>query len=217
MRSNAQIFLCHSHSDKPFVRKLAGHLSELDIKVWLDEWELKPGDSLHGCIEKALQEAAYLGVILSPESVASKWCQNELTYALSLQKHAKDQVAIPLLVRDVLMPLSLSDRLFIDFRVSYFSALTMLAGFIHKLPNMELTQSISRSKPRNMDHTITHLENAGWNGIKYMEAADFEQLQELLKKAGVDVESDQFDVVVQNNRKLSRKSQAIPQRRKIKK
>ena len=60
-RHAAQFFLCHSHSDKPFVRRLARDLSELAVDVWLDEWELAPGDSLHGCIGDAISSVAIRG------------------------------------------------------------------------------------------------------------------------------------------------------------
>ena len=85
-----QLFLCHSSKDKEFVRRLASDLKELSVRVWLDEWELEPGDSLHDCIGSALQESAYVGVVLSPDSVASKWCNRELQTALEGVMHFCD-------------------------------------------------------------------------------------------------------------------------------
>lgn len=80
------IFLCHSHTDKVFVRQLAKDLEFLDVAVWFDEWELSVGDSLHGCIGAALNCAAFIGVVLSPDSIMSKWCRDELEQALSREK-----------------------------------------------------------------------------------------------------------------------------------
>ena len=53
----AQLFLCHSHSDKPFVRRLAKDLSELSVDVWLDEWELIPGRPWQQALEEIIKSA----------------------------------------------------------------------------------------------------------------------------------------------------------------
>ena len=40
------VFLSHSAKDKAVVRPLAERLRADGVKVWFDEWVLKPGDSL---------------------------------------------------------------------------------------------------------------------------------------------------------------------------
>ena len=88
MPERPQLFLCHSAKDKAFVRRLASELTELSVGVWLDEWELEVGDSLHECIGTAIDAAAYVGVVLSPNSAASKWCQRELQTSLAREMTA---------------------------------------------------------------------------------------------------------------------------------
>ncbi|ELC08198.1 toll/interleukin-1 receptor domain-containing protein [Escherichia coli] len=39
------VFLSHNHNDKPFVRKLARDLENHGVHYWLDEAEMKIGDS----------------------------------------------------------------------------------------------------------------------------------------------------------------------------
>jgi hypothetical protein len=39
------VFLSHSTKDKAAVRPLAERLRKDGLKVWFDEWVLKPGDS----------------------------------------------------------------------------------------------------------------------------------------------------------------------------
>ena len=41
-------FLSHNSNDKPFVRRLASELRAAGVKVWVDEAELRVGDSLFG-------------------------------------------------------------------------------------------------------------------------------------------------------------------------
>jgi len=40
------VFLSHNHADKPFVRRLAADLDNQGIPYWLDEAEIKVGESL---------------------------------------------------------------------------------------------------------------------------------------------------------------------------
>lgn len=40
------VFLSHSSKDKPVVRALAERLRKDGLRVWFDEWVLKPGDNL---------------------------------------------------------------------------------------------------------------------------------------------------------------------------
>ena len=46
------VFLSHSAKDKAVVRPLAERLQEDGLKVWFDEWVLKPGDSIPAKIEE---------------------------------------------------------------------------------------------------------------------------------------------------------------------
>jgi esterase/lipase superfamily enzyme len=41
------VFICHSSKDKVFVKKLAADLRKQEIDVWLDEWNMNVGDSIH--------------------------------------------------------------------------------------------------------------------------------------------------------------------------
>ena len=45
------VFLSHSAKDKAVVRPLAERLRQDGLKVWFDEWALKPGDSIPAKIE----------------------------------------------------------------------------------------------------------------------------------------------------------------------
>ena len=53
-------FLRHSSKDKAAVRPLAERLQQDGLKVWFDEWEIKPGDSIPAMIEEG-REPSYCG------------------------------------------------------------------------------------------------------------------------------------------------------------
>jgi hypothetical protein len=72
------VFICHSSDDKAFVRTLARDLKSAGIKVWLDHWELLPGDSLSEKIQAGLAGSSWLLVVVSKHSVKSRWVRREL-------------------------------------------------------------------------------------------------------------------------------------------
>ena len=47
------VFLSHSAKDKPVVRDVAERLRKDGLRVWFDEWEIRPGDSIPAKIEDA--------------------------------------------------------------------------------------------------------------------------------------------------------------------
>lgn len=122
------VFLSHNANDKPFVRQLARDLTLAGITVWLDEAEIKLGDSLLAKIEDGINGSDYLAVVLSPNSVGSSWVQRELRIALTQEIDGKTVKVLPLLYRDCQIPAFLNDKLYADFRdeSGYGAALTLL-------------------------------------------------------------------------------------------
>ena len=51
------VFLSHSSKDKTVVRELAERLRGDGVRVWFDEWELRPGDSVPAKIEEGLERS----------------------------------------------------------------------------------------------------------------------------------------------------------------
>lgn len=120
------VFLSHNHSDKPFARRLAERLKAHGVRVWLDEAEMQVGDSLVSKIESAIRECTYLGVILSPSSVASQWVQREVNMALSEEIHGRRIKVLPLLHKPCEIPGFLKDKLYADFSEDFDSGLRVL-------------------------------------------------------------------------------------------
>jgi hypothetical protein len=51
------VFLSHSAKDKAVVRPLAARLKKDGVRVWLDEEQIKPGDSIPAKIEEGLEHS----------------------------------------------------------------------------------------------------------------------------------------------------------------
>ena len=83
--------------------------------MWIDEAELSLGDSLFEKIGQAVEQMDFLGVVLSPSSVASPWVQRELEIALRQEIEIKRNKVLPILYRPCRIPPFLSSRLWVSF------------------------------------------------------------------------------------------------------
>ena len=45
------VFLSHNSKDKEVVREIAERLRADGLRVWLDDWQIRPGDSIPAKIE----------------------------------------------------------------------------------------------------------------------------------------------------------------------
>lgn len=110
------IFLSHTSDDKPFVRKLKNDLERHGVtKVWLDEAEIQIGDSLIKKIEEGLKMTKYIGVVLSPRSIKSKWVEKELDVAMNREIGSGEVVVLPLVIEECILPTFLEGKLYADF------------------------------------------------------------------------------------------------------
>ena len=110
------VFICHSHEDKPFARKLAIALASSGFRVWIDEAEIHAGDSLIEKIEFGISSMTHLLAVLSKSSVGSRWCKEELRMAIARQIGGKGIRVVPVLLEDCEMPGFLQEKKYVDFR-----------------------------------------------------------------------------------------------------
>ncbi|MDP3610816.1 MAG: toll/interleukin-1 receptor domain-containing protein, partial [Rubrivivax sp.] len=72
------VFVSHASEDKAsLVRPLAEALQEYGVKVWYDNFTLRPGCSLGRSIDAGIDEAEFGIVVLSPSFVAKEWPRYE--------------------------------------------------------------------------------------------------------------------------------------------
>ena len=113
-----RVFLSHSSKDKPFVRELADALEAGgEIKVWLDEREIGYGENIVLKIGEGLDADAVL-LILSPDSVESKWVKEEWTDAYWDQTNTQNTKLAGVLYRDCQIPRLLRNKKYFDLRTN---------------------------------------------------------------------------------------------------
>lgn len=112
--STQKIFFSYSRVDSPFALKLAKDLREAGADIWIDQLDIPAGSHWDAAVEKALNTAAYVLVILTPASTASTNVMDEVSFALESGKKI-----IPVLLEDCLPPFRLRRLQRIDFTTDY--------------------------------------------------------------------------------------------------
>ncbi len=113
---NYDVFLSHSSHDKPAVRALAERLRSDGLRVWLDEWVIRPGDMIGLQIEQGLERSRVLLLFMSPHAFASDWVSLERHTLLFRDPANKNRRFIPLLLADCQPPAMLAQFAHLDWR-----------------------------------------------------------------------------------------------------
>src|SRR5882724_13200793 len=73
------LFISHASEDKEsFVRPLAKALTDHGVRVWYDEFELRPGSKLSRTIDRGLADSRHGVVVLSLHFFGKGWPEREL-------------------------------------------------------------------------------------------------------------------------------------------
>jgi hypothetical protein len=99
-----KVFLSHASEDKEFVLDFASRLRQRGIDVWLDRWEILPGDSFVDKIfDEGIAQAKAVIVIISRHSATKPWVREELNVAV-VRKINKVSKLIPVVIDDCRVP-----------------------------------------------------------------------------------------------------------------
>lgn len=79
------VFVSYAHSDQFFVEKLVAGLRARGIESWWDD-HLEAGDDWKVQLRTQIRDCPTFLSIVSPEFLASEWCQWELTQAITLSR-----------------------------------------------------------------------------------------------------------------------------------
>jgi hypothetical protein len=112
------VFLSYSSKDKRGVRALAERLRKDGLRVWFDDWVLKPGDSIPAKIEEGLERSRVLVFCMSANAFGSDWAQLEAGTFRFRDPLNRDRRFIPLRLDDAPITGSLSQFLYIVWRAA---------------------------------------------------------------------------------------------------
>lgn len=76
-RFSFDVFLSYSSKDKHIVRPIAEHLRKDGLRVWFDDWEIRPGDSIPAKIDAGLEASRVLVLCMSTHAFGADWVRLE--------------------------------------------------------------------------------------------------------------------------------------------
>ncbi|MBD1869132.1 toll/interleukin-1 receptor domain-containing protein [Cyanobacteria bacterium FACHB-471] len=80
------VFISYSRRDKAFVEKLDAALRSLNRAPWVDWEDIYKGEEWWKAIQRGIESANTFIFVISPDSVASAVCRDEVTYAAECNK-----------------------------------------------------------------------------------------------------------------------------------
>lgn len=108
------VFISHNYMDKPLARKISNALNSYGIQTWIDEAEIKVGDSLITKIRAGIDQVDYIIALISKYSVESEWVLKELDIAMNKEIEGKRVVVLPILAGKCNLPGFLAGKLYVD-------------------------------------------------------------------------------------------------------
>jgi hypothetical protein len=120
-----KVFISYSRDDSEFALRLATDLRRARVDLWVDQLDIRTGDTWDRAVEAALQECTGLLVVLSPDAVDSRSVMDEVSYALEENKRV-----FPVIYRACKIPFRLRRVQHTDLTADYDRR---LAGLIRDL------------------------------------------------------------------------------------
>ena len=86
--SKRQVYISYSHAgaDREWIRKFAESLQHENVTVWLDEWQIRVGESIGDSVAKGLRESDIIVAVIHPQNVRQPWLFFELGAAIGMGK-----------------------------------------------------------------------------------------------------------------------------------
>ena len=138
------VFISYASTDRDFAEKLGSDLRRAGHQVWLDDSDVRVGEPIISAIEKGIQGAEYLILVLSPRSVDSQWVSEEWHAAYWEQIQSGRIKLLPVLIQDCEIPRFLSNKRYADFRTDYNAGFFELVrrGLLPEKPDLHQGQFV---------------------------------------------------------------------------
>ncbi|HYA17568.1 MAG TPA: toll/interleukin-1 receptor domain-containing protein [Bryobacteraceae bacterium] len=91
-----QVFISHSATDTEWARSFARALEDRGVTVWLDEFNLQPGDSIREALERALRSSDVLVTLVDAGAPVKPYLYFELGAAIGMGKRV-----VPIVPKDL--------------------------------------------------------------------------------------------------------------------
>ncbi|WP_157517636.1 toll/interleukin-1 receptor domain-containing protein, partial [Micromonospora rifamycinica] len=184
MAASYDVFISYSGPNRQLARVIADGLQERGVKVWLDEWTIRPGGSIVAELRSAIN-AAKSYVVLFGGVPEGTWASAERE-AIVVQAATNRRTLIPVKVGDSAAPPELRGRRYVDLTSwdppKFQDAIDEIAHLVartatpeYRPPDPANINPALRGAERRHDQLVASAEEAELRLIEAREAADFEQ------------------------------------------
>src|SRR5476649_2775990 len=92
----ADVFISYSRRDSGYVQRLQQELASRGKDVWLDTEGIRDAEVFPAALRSAVESSDGFVFVISPDSVISRFCEQEVDHAIELNKRI-----VPLLLEQV--------------------------------------------------------------------------------------------------------------------
>ena len=176
---NGKVFISYSRKDKAFVQKLNDALDNAGVQAWVD-WEgLELASDWMATITTAIQGSDAFLFIISPDSLKSKVCADELELGLQLNKKL-----IPILYREPTQDSTMHEKL----AATNWVYLRKQDNFDETIP--KLVQSINTDLEWVRQHTRILERSIEWerkhkNSSSLLSGSDLDEAEHWMSEAAL--------------------------------
>jgi len=147
-----EAFISHASGNRAFVEKLCRELHRHGVSYWYSTRHIRGAQQWHDEIGEALRRCDSFILILSPQSVKSKWVKHELLFALNNSRYQRRIIPCVLKKCDInQLSWTLSSYQFVDFTQSFeqgMRALLKVWSLAYRRSGTPASAARLKSKPR---------------------------------------------------------------------
>jgi hypothetical protein len=144
-------FLSYDSKDKDTIHALAERLKKDGLRVWLDTWIIKPGDSIPLMIGHGLERSRVLLMCMSPAYFESEWGKLEYSSLLFRYPTNAERRFIPFLIEDCKRPDIIAHFAYIDWREQSDASYKKLLAVCREA-NVEEAKPVAEEKKSSVCH-----------------------------------------------------------------
>lgn len=96
-------FISYSSKDEAFAKRIHADLQANNVRCWFAPEDLKIGDKIRPVIDEKIRLHDKLLIVLSKNSVNSRWVENEVESALEKEEKSGKNVLFPVRIDDAVM------------------------------------------------------------------------------------------------------------------
>jgi anti-anti-sigma factor len=159
-------FVSYSSADWRSCLALCERLKQDGVRLWLDRWNIAPGENIVSRIDDGLENSQALLLLASPNAFQSDWSEIERTSQMFRDPGGQKCRLIPILIENCKFPIMLANLKYIDYRDrsedAYYEILCACSPPARVVTHGGLTTIIFREHP-----TVDWTDSAMiWQGLQ---------------------------------------------------